>query len=53
MIRKLKEREKSRHGELGKVERRFGIMEWGVIKRVDRRQKGDWSCDSCESVRKN
>ena len=43
MIRKLKEREKNRLGELGKVESRFGIMEWGVIKRVDNRQKRDWS----------
>ena len=34
-----REREKHRHGELGKVENRFGIMEWGVIKGVERRQK--------------
>ena len=27
--------------ELGTEERRFGIMEWGVIKRVKSRQKGD------------
>ena len=43
MIRKRKEREKNRHGELGKVERRLGIMERVVIKRLDKIQKGDWS----------